>query len=66
MDKVQLKADKYNLCENIEYSRLFKIEEISTVLGELKPRKATGLDGVYPKFLKHCSLATIQCLIDFF
>ncbi|KAH1002249.1 hypothetical protein HUJ04_008353 [Dendroctonus ponderosae] len=36
-----------------EYSRPFTVEEVNKTLGDLKPCKAPGFDGIHPDFLKN-------------
>jgi hypothetical protein len=53
-----LRNKQKTLIPDTDYSKAFSMEELVTALQSVKLRKATGLDGIYPEFLKNSGRRT--------
>lgn len=64
--KKELRTIRSHLVPDVRYSKDFSIDELNVALNTLKTNKASGIDGVFPEFLKAVGLRTKQWLLDFF
>jgi len=63
---ISLKIKKSNAENVVRVAEKFSIEELQTAIKSVKLRKAAGLDGIYPEFLKNYGPNTIKWLSNFF
>lgn len=64
--KAELKISSEGPEENPDFSSAFTDQELNEVIKNLKVRKAAGLDGIYPEFIKHLGPAGRKWLKVFY
>jgi hypothetical protein len=58
-----LRRKRRKLTIGAEISVDFSLEKLNTALLTIKPGKATGLDGLYPEFIKNSGTRRMDCLL---
>lgn len=64
--KKELRRKKKSISANSNFSSDFSFEDFDLALHSLKTNKAAGIDGIFPKFLKHLGVCAENWLLALF